>query len=103
LKYRIEFTQTGKEMLSQDISDVRIKKQILKRIERLDTDPEKQGEPLVGELSGFRKIRVAKKRFRIIYKIDRNSRTVYIFAVGIRKEGNKSDVYHKAKKLLGLI
>lgn len=41
------------------------------------------GDPLLRELSGFWKYRV--RRFRIVYAIDRRTRTIRIIAVGHRE------------------
>ena len=49
--------------------------------------------------SGFRSVHAAG-RFRIIYKIDKKTVIVYVLAAGIRKEGDKQDIYKIAKKLL---
>ena len=51
------------------------------------------------DLSGFRSI-CAAVRYRIIYKIDKETVIIYILAAGIRKEGDKKDIYEIAKKLL---
>jgi len=44
-------------------------------------------------------------RERIIYKIEKHTVHVYILAAGIRKQGDKKDIYQITKKLLkaGLI
>jgi mRNA interferase RelE/StbE len=42
----------------------------------------------------------AAGRYRIIYKIDKKTVIVYVLAAGIRKEGDKKDIYKIAKKLL---
>jgi len=68
----------------------------------LEQDPEKKGKPLIGELSGFRSLRVAGQRYRIIYRIEKEKIMVSIVALGIRKEGNKKDIYTLAKKLIKL-
>ena len=39
-------------------------------------------------------------RYRIIYKIDKQTVIVHVLASGIRKEGDKKDIYKVAKKLL---
>ncbi len=41
------------------------------------------GEPLHGELAGLWKYRV--RRYRVVYKVDRTSKTVDIVAVGARR------------------
>jgi hypothetical protein len=68
-------------------------------------DPDKQGKPLGEELYDYRSIRVIKQRYRIIYKLKDTKITVLVVTVGIRKGGDKKDVYAVAKKLhrLGLL
>jgi mRNA interferase RelE/StbE len=65
----------------------------------LSEEPDKQGKNLVQDLSGFRSVHAAG-RYRIIFKIDKKTVIVYILAAGIRKEGDKKDIYKIAKKLL---
>jgi len=84
------------------ISDARIRSRIAEVIDRLAEDPDRQGKPLVAELSGFRSIRAVGQRYRIIYKIIKKQVVVVIVAAGIRKEGHKKDIYQLAKKLLKL-
>ena len=45
------------------------------------------------------------KRYRIIYKIEKKDIIVIIVAVGIRKDGDKNDIYELMKKYIriGLI
>ena len=69
------------------------------RIQNLSRDPDKQGKRLVKDLSGFCSIHAAG-RYRILYKIDKQTVIVYVLAAGIRKEGDKKDIYVIAKKLL---
>ena len=68
----------------------------------LGTEPEKQGKPLIGELSGYRSLRTAGQRYRIIFRIEKEKTMVWIMALGIRKEGSKRDIYTLAKKLISL-
>ena len=84
------------------ISDRRVRQNILDRIDGLTHDPDKQGKPLTGELTGYRSLRAAGQRYRIVYKVDRGIVTVYVVAVGIRKEGARGDVYRLAQKLVKL-
>jgi mRNA interferase RelE/StbE len=65
----------------------------------LSEEPDKQGKMLVKELSGYRSIHTAG-RYRIIYKIDENIVIVYVLATGIRKQGDKKNIYQITKKLL---
>ena len=98
MKRRILFTDTCLEQIA-NIPDKKIQRTILNRIEGLSVEADRQGKMLVRDLSGFRSIHVAG-RYRIIYKIDRQTVIVYVLAVGIRKEGDKKDIYQIAKKLL---
>lgn len=101
MKWQILLTPTALKLLS-DISDRRIREKIGAVIDRLAEDPEKQGKALLGELSGFRCIRAAGQRYRIIYQIRGNDIVVVIVAIGIRRDGAKDDIYNLAKKLFRL-
>ena len=65
----------------------------------MSDEPEKQGKKLVKDLSGFLSVHAAG-RYRVIYKIDKRTVIVYVLTAGIRKEGDKKDIYKIAKKLL---
>jgi mRNA interferase RelE/StbE len=86
--------------LLRAIPDRRIQKTIAASIDRLTKEPEKQGRPLLGELLGYRSLRAVGQRYRIIYRVDQNRILVNVVAVGIRKEGDRRDIYTLAKKLL---
>ncbi len=101
MNWQILLTPTALKLLS-DISDRRIREKIGAVIDRLVEDPEKQGKALQGELSGFRSIRAAGQRYRIIYQIRGNDIVIVIVAVGIRRDGAKDDIYNLAKKLFKL-
>ena len=99
--YRIVLTPTALRLLAR-IQDRRIQSTIRDRIDGLAHDPEQQGKPLGAELAGLRSIRVAGQRYRILYCVERRQVLVIVVAVGLRKEGDKKDVYALAKKLLRL-
>lgn len=101
MKWQILLTPTALQLLS-DISDRRIREKIGAVIDRLAEGPEKQGKALLSELAGFRSIRAAQQRYRIIYQIRDNNIVVVIVAVGIRRDGAKDDIYNLAKKLFRL-
>ena len=82
------------------ITDRRTQQAIAQTISRLDHEPEQQGKALVGELAGFHSLRAAGQRYRILYKVERRQVTVYIVALGLRKQGDRGDIYALAKKLL---
>lgn len=98
MKYGILITDTCLTLIGK-IPDKRIQREILNRIRKLSHEPDKQGKKLVKDLSGFRSVHAAG-RYRIIYKIDKQTVIIYIMAAGIRKEGDKKDIYKIAKKLL---
>jgi mRNA interferase RelE/StbE len=62
-------------------------------------DPKGLGKPLQDELRGM--FRISFGRYRIIYQIKSNGQiiTVIVVMVGIRKHGDKIDVYELATKL----
>ena len=101
MTYRIVLTPTAVKLL-EAISDRRIREQIRDRIDGLAHDPEQQGKPLRGELAGFRSLRVAGQRYRILYRVERTKVLVIVFAVGLRKEGDRDDIYRLAEKLIRL-
>ena len=98
MKYRILITDTCLRLIGK-IPDKKIQRSILDRIQKLSDEPEKQGKKLVKDLSGFLSVHAAG-RYRVLYKIDKRTVIVYVLAAGIRKEGDKKDIYKIAKKLL---
>jgi mRNA interferase RelE/StbE len=59
-----------------------LKRSVKSAIRAIALDPE-CGEPLLRELRGLWKYRV--RRFRIVYAVDRKSRTIRLMAVGHRR------------------
>jgi mRNA interferase RelE/StbE len=98
MTWRVVLTPTALRMLT-DISDRRIRDKIVTVIDRLADAPEKQGKPLLGELSGLRSVRAAGQRYRVIYTVKELEIIVIVVAVGIRRDGSKDDIYALAKKL----
>ena len=98
MKYSILITDTCLRLIEKS-SDKKIQRSILDRIQKLSDEPEKQGKKLVKDLAGFRSVHAAG-RYRIIYKIEKRTVIIYVLAAGIRKEGDKKDIYKIAKKLL---
>jgi len=84
------------------IQDRRVRDKIRDRIDGLAEEPEKQGKPLTGELTGYRSLRAVGQRYRIIYRIEEGKVLVHVMALGIRKEGSGKDIYMLAQKLLRL-
>ena len=98
MKYIVRISKSALKQL-EDITDRRIRQEIFDRIQELANDPEAQGKPLRNELAGLRSIRAAKQRFRVIYEVQQEEVIVVVVAVGIRKEGDRADVYRKAALL----
>ena len=100
--YSIEITENATQMLT-GIRDRRIRRLLASRIDRLANEPEKQGRPLGGELAGQRSCRAVGQRYRIIFRIDET--VVVVAAVGLRRAGDRGDVYALAERLarLGLL
>lgn len=86
----------------EKIQDRRVRDKIRDRIDGLAEEPEKQGKPLTGELTGYRSLRAVGQRYRIIYRIEEGKVLVLVMALGIRKEGSGKDIYVLAQKLLRL-
>ena len=103
-RWRIGVTKEARKQL-EEIGDSRIRKSISKRIDKLEYEPEKQGKPLTDELTWFRSVRAVGQRYRIIYEIEDERVLVLVVMVGIRKQGDKKDVYTQAIRLaqLGLL
>ena len=101
MRYSIHFTPLAREMLL-DVRDRRERDKIKETIDRLESEPEKQGKPLLGPLLGYRSLRAVGQRYRIIYTVRREQVIVIVVGVGIRKEGDKHDIYRRLQKLLRL-
>src|SRR5215472_17425130 len=87
------------------IRDRRVQEGLKTSLRRLEYEPEKQGKALSDELAGYRSLRAVGQRYRILYKLEEEQVIVAVVALGIRKAGDKKDVYELAKKLakLGLL
>ncbi len=101
--FKIKLTKIAAENLKK--IDQRTLGQIISKIDSLKEEPTLQGKSLRGLLKEFRSIRAAGQRYRIIYKVINEEIIVIIVAVGIRKEGDKKEIYELMKKYIkaGLI
>jgi mRNA interferase RelE/StbE len=104
MAFQIDITPTAFKAL-EAISDRRTRNAIIRRIDSLKEEPEKLGEPLQEWLAGFRSLRAAGQRYRIVYKVENDTKRVFVYFVGIRKEGDRKDVYALVERLVhrGLI
>lgn len=99
--YGIIIQPSALKML-KSVTDMRVQNKLIEAIDSLAINPEQRGKPLTGELQPFRSLRAVGQRYRIIYKVEQHTVSVFVVTVGLRKEGNRSDVYELAKKLLRL-
>ena len=99
MAYAVRITETAAQMV-RDISDRRIQKLLIERAERLADEPEKQGSPLTSTLSGYRDCRAVGQRYRIIYRIEDDGNVVIVAAIGIRRDGDRKDIYALARRLV---
>lgn len=68
-------------------------------------EPERLGKPLVDQFQGL--FRISFGRYRTVYRVIRDERNptlvrivVRVILAGIRKEGDKRDIYEKLKRLI---
>ena len=105
----IEWTTTAKEALANLPGKVR--RGLLDKANELRNadDPSAVHKPLTGPLQGD--YRITYSCYRAIYSVERESLVggevihhikIHFVAAGIRKEGDKKDVYRLAQKLLEL-
>jgi len=103
----VQWTSTAKDGLKKLPRKVRTG--LLQKARQLAdcTDPKRAGKRLLGPLAGYYRITYA--RYRAIYSVDEDVLStgdvlVYIrirfVAAGLRKEGDKNDIYKFAQRLL---
>lgn len=97
MNYKIFFTPTAQDMTAAITEPY--KSTVLKRIEGLKENPETQGKALTRPFRGLRSIHAAG-RYRVIYKVKRSEVQVIVLASGLRKAGDKNDIYELTKKLI---
>jgi len=106
----IQWTETAKRCLEKLPSKVR--KGLLDKADSLKEcdDPRRASKPLVGPLRGY--YRITCGRYRAIYSVEEETLArgdvlihviIRFVAAGIRKEGDKKDIYNFAVRLLSLI
>ena len=81
-EYEVQFTQAAEQQFAAlDNSDQAL---VVKQLEKLQTAPE-LGQPLRGDLVNHRKMYAAKKRLRIVYRIEHLRVVVTVIAIGKRE------------------
>lgn len=101
MRWQVGLTPHARVMM-EAIQDRRVRDKIRDRIDGIAAEPEKQGKPLTGELTGYRSLRAVGQRYRVIYRIEEGKVLVLVMDLGIRKEGSGKDIYMLAQKLLRL-
>jgi len=96
--YSIRLTELATQMIKSVEATAR--SQIIRKIEQLKDEPTLMGKPLLGPLQGFRTVRAAGQRYRIVYRVEDTEIVVIVVAIGIRKAGDKKDIYELMKKLV---
>lgn len=97
--WKVKILSPAKEHM-KGIKDRRIQERLASALRRLEDAPAQQGKLLSGELADYHSVRAVSQRYRIIYYLHQDSGIVFVVGVGIRKEGDKNDVYTQTKKLL---
>lgn len=93
--WKVRVTRTAKGLIKNAPRE--IQRALKEKLPDLRENPE-LGKPLTGPLLGRRRLPLSG-RWRLIYRIVDSKRTVYLEAVGIRKAGDRKDIYELAKKL----
>lgn len=103
-RWTIRLTRQAEKQVAA-IKDRRVQARLRSALQRLEYEPEVQGKPMTDELVGLRSLRAVGQRYRILYKVEAQQVTVVMVALGMRKEGDKKDIYELAKQLkrLGLL
>jgi mRNA interferase RelE/StbE len=91
-RYEVRLLDGAKE----DIEESGAPERLLNKIEELETAPAARGKPLRDELAGYYSLRAGD--YRIIYEIEED--TVWIYGAGLRKEGDRDDIYERARRWL---
>lgn len=99
VRFEIEIAPEAHRWLFR-IKDKKVLGELYKVMEDLSDGPSGQGKSLERALSGYRSIAAWNAAYRIIYRVEDNSQTVTIFAVGKRLPGKSDDIYAAAERLI---
>jgi len=97
MSWTIFLTPQSEKMLL-NIQDKRIRQALKARALRLQENPDQQGKALTRDLDGLRSVRAIGQRYRIVYELVPTDQEVWIVAVGLRKAGDRHDVYEQARR-----
>lgn len=96
--YKIKLSQNAAANLKK--IDNKTRTQIINKISLLKENPLLLGKPLTGPLKQFRALKAAGQCYRVIYQVMEYEIIVLVVAVGIRKSGDKKDIYELMKKYI---
>ena len=96
--YEIILSEDALVMLDK-ISNRITRERIARKIDEISQNPT-VGKPLRGDFAGYRSVRAAAQRYRVIYRVEGERLIVYVIWLGMRREGERSDVYATFAKLL---
>ena len=103
----IRWTETAKTQLAK--LPLKVRRGLLDKADQLAkaADPKKVYKPLVGPLEGY--YRIPYSRYRAVFRVDEERQprgkivlviTITFVAAGVRKSGDKHDIYRLAEKLV---
>ncbi len=84
----------------KEIGDTRTYRALTHKIDALELEPDKQGKQLGKDLTDYRAVRAAGQRYRVVYQVGMLEGVATVVVVGIRREGDRKDVYRVARKRL---
>jgi mRNA interferase RelE/StbE len=95
-EFKVKITATAREHLEEIRND---RDRIQRKILSLSEAPYARGKRLEDDLSHLHSVRAG--RYRIIYVIRDQVHIVFVKAVGLRREGDRDDIYEIASRLYG--
>ena len=98
-RWEVRILSPAKEQMKA-IKDRRVQERLASALHRLEYVPDQQGKQLDDELADYRSVRAVSQRYRIIYYLHKDLCIVFVIGMGIRKEGDKKDIYTQTKRFL---
>jgi mRNA interferase RelE/StbE len=92
------------ELLPEALEDIAgldgsVQRMILKKLRQLANNPEQQGRPLGGRLTGLRKLVVGDRQYRIVFQVMPDGNVAVVWVIASRAD---SECYELAKAGLAL-
>ena len=92
--YRVVVTPEAEKLLKS--LDPAVFHVIQNAVRKLKDSPQ-LGKPMTAQLKGLRSWKVS--RYRIVYHFSEEKKTIVVAGAGIRKEGDKKDIYNLLHQL----